>query len=333
MNPAISIIVPVYNVEPYLRDCVDSILDQTFTNLEIILVNDGSTDNSGLICDDYSNSNSKIKVIHKKHEGVSSSRNSGVAATQGEYIGFVDGDDRIDPNMYMKLYTLCKKTGSDISICKLGREISGKIINIDNQSFQKRLNHTEAMKELFKGHLYRFSLCNKLFKKVCFKNIQFPEGRIHEDLSTTYKLFSNSNKAIYTNYLGYIYVKRNNSILTSNFSKKRLEAFIGWDEILTFMDEKYPQLSNEYLAAFTYGCIDNMYYILNEIEDRSEKLEYLNKLRYYIRKYYKRIISNNRLSPKYKYLITLINYNTQIIVISNELKKAIKEKKRKETIQ
>jgi glycosyltransferase involved in cell wall biosynthesis len=333
MNPAISIIVPVYNVEPYLKDCINSILNQTFRNIEIILVNDGSTDNSGLICDDYSNSNSKIKVIHKKHEGVSSSRNSGVAAAQGEYIGFVDGDDRIDPNMYMKLYTLCKKTGSDISICKLGREISGKIINIDNQSFQKRLNHTEAMKELFKGHLYRFSLCNKLFKKVCFENIQFPEGRIHEDLSTTYKLFSNSNKAIYTNYLGYIYVKRNNSILTSNFSKKRLEAFIGWDEILTFMDEKYPQLSNEYLAAFTYGCIDNMYYILNEIEDRSEKLEYLNELQYYIRRYYKRIISNNRLSPKYKYLITLINYNTQIIVISNELKKVIKEKKRKETIQ
>ncbi|WP_034765862.1 glycosyltransferase family 2 protein [Rossellomorea vietnamensis] len=333
MNPGISIIVPVYNVEPYLRDCVDSILDQTFTNIEIILVNDGSTDNSGLICDSYSNGHSNIRVIHKEHKGVSSSRNSGVAAAKGDYIGFVDGDDRIEPNMYLELYNLCVETKSDISICKLGREINGEIINIDNQTFQMNLNHIDAMKELFKGHLYRFSLCNKLFNKTCFKDIQFPEGRIHEDLSTTYKLFANSNKAMYTNYLGYIYVKRNKSILTSSYSKKRLEAFIGWDEILNFMNEKYPQLSNEYLAAFTYGCIDNMYYILNEIEDKREKLEYLNKLQYYIRKNYREIIKNKKLSHRYKYLITMINYNTQFLVISNGLRKLFKEKTRKEAIQ
>ncbi|WGG45869.1 glycosyltransferase [Rossellomorea sp. DA94] len=320
MNPAISIIVPIYNVEPYLRDCVDSILDQTFTNIEIILVNDGSTDNSGLICDSYSNGHSNIRVIHKEHKGVSSSRNSGVAAAKGDYIGFVDGDDRIEPNMYMELYNLCVETKSDISICKLGREINGEIINIDNQTFQMNLNHIDAMKELFKGHLYRFSLCNKLFNKTCFKDIQFPEGRIHEDLSTTYKLFANSNKAMYTNYLGYIYVKRNNSILTSDFSKKRLEAFIGWDEILCFMNEKYLQLSNEYLAAFTYGCIDNMYYILNQVEKKEEKKELLKQLSYYAKKYLTQIVKADVISVKYKCLVLLFVLNKNSLIVFNNMK-------------
>lgn len=320
MNPAISIIVPVYNVEPYIRECVDSILNQTFTNIEIILVNDGSTDNSGLICDSYLEGHSNIKVIHKEHRGVSSSRNSGVAAAKGDYIGFVDGDDRIEPHMYMELYNLCVKTKSDISICKLGREINGKIINIDNQSFQKSLSHIEAMKELFIGHLYRFSLCNKLFNKTCFKDIQFPEGRIHEDLSTTYKLFANSNKAIYTNYLGYIYVKRSNSILTADFSKKRLEAFIGWDEILIYMNEKYPQLSNEYLSAFTYGCIDNMFYILNQIEKKEEQKELLKELNYFAKKYLTHIIKTDVVSVKYKCLVLLFVLNKSLLIFFNKMK-------------
>lgn len=109
----------------------------------------------------------------------------------------------------------------------MGREINGKLINNEVESFYtKELNNVEAMEELFKGVLYRFSLCNKLFKRSCFENVHFPVGRIHEDLSTTYKLFANANQAVYINYIGYIYVKQKNSILTTAYYEKRLDAFI-----------------------------------------------------------------------------------------------------------
>lgn len=202
MKVIISIIVPIYNVEKYLPRCIGSILNQNFEEFELILVNDGSTDNSGKICDIYAKKDKRIKVIHKKNGGVSSARNSGIRAATGEYIGFVDPDDYIDKNMYTNLYELCEENNCDIGICKLGREIDGNLLNYNREEKILELNKIEAMKELFKGELYRFSLCNKIYKRKCFKDVIFPEGRIHEDLATTYKLFANSNKAIYTSYAG-----------------------------------------------------------------------------------------------------------------------------------
>ena len=243
MSTIISIIVPIYNVENYISRCIESILNQSLVEIELILVDDGSSDNSGYICDKYAKNDSRIKAIHKENGGVSSARNLGVKVSTGKYIGFVDPDDYVDIDMYKKLYELCIKSNSDIAICKLGREINGNIINKSDDEVLLELNNLEGMRELFKGELYRFSLCNKLFNKKCFDNIKFPEGRIHEDLSTTYRLFANSNKSIYTNYMGYIYVKRENSILTSKYSEKRLQSFVGWDEIIDFMSNKYSEVS------------------------------------------------------------------------------------------
>ncbi|RKQ33490.1 glycosyltransferase family 2 protein [Oceanobacillus halophilus] len=324
MNPAISIIVPVYNLEPYLEKCLDSILAQTFTGFEVIVVNDGSKDSSGVICDKYAKKDSRVKVIHKLYGGVSSARNIGIQEAKGEYIGFVDGDDYIEEKMYETLYQLCQETESDIAICKLGREIDGELINESiDKIYIKELDNQEAMYELFKGNLYRFSLCNKLFKRICFKNICFPDGRIHEDLSTTYKLFSNSCKASYINYIGYIYVKQKNSILTSKYYKERLDAFIGWDEILTFMNKNYPQLANEFIATFTYGCIDNIYAILYQVSGKREKFGYVYVIKKYIRKYYKEIIKNSKLSLKCKLLITIVHFNIRLFFLSHQIKNII----------
>lgn len=323
MEPIISIIVPVYNVEPYIRPCIDSILNQTFSDIEVILVNDGSTDNSGVICDEYANNDERVKVIHKEYGGVSSARNVGIQNASGYYIGFVDGDDRISKDMYKELHRLSVSTNSDIAICKLGRVINGQLINQEHNHYVKELEHMEAMKELFKGVLYRFSLCNKLFHRKCFKDIIFPEGRIHEDLSTTYKLFANANKAIYTNKIGYIYVKRENSILTSKYHEKRLEAFIGWDEILPFMNNNYPQLMKEVSSSFGYWCIDNVYYILNQVEDKEEKSYYLTSIQQRVRRHYKQIIKHGSFSLVYKYLISLLNYNVRLLVITNQVKRSL----------
>jgi glycosyltransferase involved in cell wall biosynthesis len=324
MKPEISIIVPVYNVENYLEDCLDSILAQSFQDFEVILVNDGSTDRSGLICDDYAKKDVRIKVVHQEYRGVSSARNVGVANAEGEFIGFVDSDDRIDIHMYKTLYELCKETSSDISICNLGREIDGKLVNKDTREFLKEMDNEEGLRELFKGVLFRFSLCNKLFKKSCFKDVVFPEGRIHEDLATTYKLFAAAGKSIYTNYIGYIYVKRQNSILTAKYHGKRLQAFLGWDEIIHFMNLNYSQLSSEYISCFIYASIDHIHYIYNQVQNTRDQERFLLELRRYVRKHIGQIFKNDRVTMSQKSLLTLLHYNTSLLFLFMKLNNLIR---------
>lgn len=320
INPKVSIIVPVYNVENYLENCIESILNQTLQDIELILVNDGSTDGCRKICDEYAKKDNRITVIHKDYGGVSSARNAGLDISKGKYIGFVDSDDYVDLEMYDKLYKLCESNNSDIAVCKLGRVIDGKLINNEENLFIKDLNNNEAIEELFKGILYRFSLCNKLFKKSCFKEISFPEGRIHEDLSTTYKLFANADKVTYTNYIGYFYVKRNNSILTKTYNEKRIEAFIGWNEILEFMDKNYPNLINQTTLCFGYMVVDHIYYILSQLDDNYNKKRLLKKIRDTIGSNYKRITLNKETTLKNKLLVQMLNINIDLLIFIFNLK-------------
>jgi glycosyltransferase involved in cell wall biosynthesis len=324
MNPLISIIVPVYNTEPYVRKCLDSILAQTFKDFEVIVVNDGSTDNSGIICDEFAHKDHRVSVIHKTNGGLSSARNAGIKIAKGEFIGFVDSDDYINQDMYKELYGLCNETNSDISICKFSREVNKKVISEQNEEFILEMNNEEAMRQLFKGMLYRFSVCNKLFKQTCFKNVLFPDGRIHEDLATTYKLFSHSNKAVYTAYPGYVYVKREESILTSRFNKKRLDAFIGWDEILSFMYRNYPGLSKEFISCFSYGSVDNIHNIMNQVENKEDKKTYLKVIQQLVRKYFYNIMVNESLSLKYKITLALLMLNTNFLIFSGKSKKLLR---------
>ncbi len=313
MKSVISIIVPIYDVERYLPKCIESILNQTFKEFELILVDDGSPDNSGIICDEYSKRDERIKVIHKENGGVSSARNVGLDSALGEYIGFVDPDDYIDKYMYQKMIEMCITKNADVSICKFAREINGQRNKDEEEFYIRELDNVNGLRECFKGILYRHSLCNKLFKKKCFEGISFPEGRIHEDLSTTYRLLANSNKSIYINYQGYIYVKRENSILTSRFSEKRLQAFDGWQEILDFMVVKYPEIKEEVIACFSYACIDNTYYILNRVIDKKIRNKYIDYIKLHSKKFSNEIYKNSLLSKKNKLIIKLLNNATYIL--------------------
>ncbi|WP_419748685.1 glycosyltransferase family 2 protein [Clostridium perfringens] len=327
MKPEISIIVPIYNVEKYLSKCIDSILNQSFTNFELILVNDGSNDRSGIICDEYTLKDERIRVIHKKNGGVSSARNSGISLALGKYIGFVDPDDYIKEEMYEILYNLCKKYKTDISICKLGREINGTLINNEENGKIIELDNVNGLKELFKGILYRFSLCNKLFKRECFRGVIFPEGRIHEDLSTTYRLFANAKKSIYFDYVGYIYVKRENSILTTTYNEKRLQAFIGWNEILEFMINKYPMLEDNVVACFGYSCIDHSNYILNQVIGFNNKIRLLNFIRYEVKQRFSLLVKNKILINKLKLILILLRLNSRFLIISKYKGKGVYRKR------
>ena len=216
-NDLISIIVPVYKVEEFLEECLDSILAQTYTNLEIILVDDGSPDNCGKICDEYVSKDSRIKVIHQDNGGLSSARNAGLDIAIGEYIGFVDSDDYIESNFFEELYKSITENDSDLAICGV------KKIGMENRSDfygNKCLKQTEYLKELLAENIKSYTW-NKLYKAFLFKNIRFPVGELFEDIKIMHLIGEKTSSVSLTDNTFYNYRIRQNSI---TFDNKGLKA-------------------------------------------------------------------------------------------------------------
>lgn len=224
----ISVIVPVYNVYPFLGECVESICNQTFADLEIILVDDGSTDQSGALCDNYAKKNNRIKVIHQQNQGLSGARNTGVKHAEAEYIVFVDSDDRIHPRMIQSLYEALQQSGAEISICshKMIQENEPKEqtdIPTENLENIEILSGHECVKRMYSAHPIDMVVAwNKLYKKEMFCQLQYPVGRLHEDEFLTYKILYPLAKCVYVNAPLYEYRVRKNSIV-SNKSFRRLK--------------------------------------------------------------------------------------------------------------
>ena len=218
MNDLISIIVPVYNIEKYLQKCIKSIINQTYKNIEIILVDDGSKDNSGKICDEFKQIDNRIKVIHKENGGLSDARNAGLKIAKGEYIGFVDSDDYIAQDMFETLYKLAKENNADISIVSFYEIYNGKVIGVRDFKSLEEMDKIEAMKELLIDTKIQSYAWNKLFKKELFENIEFPTNKNFEDIATTLLLFEKANKVMLLEDPKYYYVRRDNSIIgTRNY--------------------------------------------------------------------------------------------------------------------
>uniref|UniRef100_UPI004057086A glycosyltransferase n=1 Tax=Agathobacter sp. TaxID=2021311 RepID=UPI004057086A len=222
----ISIIVPIYKVESYIRKCIDSIIAQTHKSLEIILVDDGSPDNCPAICDEYALIDERIKVIHQKNSGLSEARNAGIKNATGQYIGFVDSDDYIAPNMYEELLKLIEDAEADLAICNYQYvNESGKnlffISPMEDEIFDKE-NIFKKL-EAGKSHYY-VTAWNKLYKRELFKDISFPKGKLHEDEFIVHEIFYKCNKVVTTSNTYYYYVQRADSIMSGKMSIKRLDA-------------------------------------------------------------------------------------------------------------
>lgn len=214
MSELISVIIPVYNVEPFLRRCVDSIIGQTYSSLEIILVNDGSPDNCGDICDEYAQKDSRVRVIHKENGGLSDARNAGIEKANGEFITFVDSDDWIDHKFIEKLYELAKGSNSEIVVCDFFRT-SNEEINPENYLIELHgFSNIEALEQLYgKFYVQLVIACAKLFDSRLFEKIRFPKGRLHEDEFVTYKLLHKAKKITLTTEQLYYYWQREDSIM------------------------------------------------------------------------------------------------------------------------
>ena len=266
MKPLISVIIPIYNVEEYLVRCVNSVLNQTYQNLEIILVDDGSPDNSPRMCDEFAKKDSRIKVIHKKNGGLSSARNAGLDIATGEYVAFLDSDDYIHPQMYEKLLTSLQANTADMVICGV------HYVNEDGTDFDKVepcpiknevLTQDEVFAKLSKpAGFYYVTTWNKLYKKSIFNNIRFPEGKIHEDEFTIHYIVAECEKIACVKEELYHYVQRSESIMHTTFSIKRLDgAWACYDRYLFFKKRGQKEFAHNALRG-AYGvlllCIRNV---------------------------------------------------------------------------
>lgn len=232
----ISVIVPVYNVERFLEKCISSILSQSFKEFELILVNDGSKDNSGKICNWYKEKDQRIEVIHQENLGLSAARNAGIEVSKGEFITFIDSDDFVHPLMLEVLYGNAIKTGADISICDYHLTYEGNCICYDLGD-NKIITYTnvEAVKKIVGENQTRMIIaCCKLYSRDLFNSIRYPVGKYHEDEFVTYRLLYKSNKIVVTKAKLYYYLQRSSSITGSAYSAKRLEKLEALREAITF---------------------------------------------------------------------------------------------------
>lgn len=227
INKLVSVIIPVYNDELYLKECLDSVVNQTYKKLEIIIVNDGSTDTSLDICKQYADRDTRIKVIDKKNGGPSSARNKGINCANGDYIGFVDGDDVIASDMYEKLLAACERNSANCSICNIN--VFEKRINItNNRRFICSDYTTEDICKIFKYSLNESqSLCNKLFNRKLFRKIRLPLNRLSEDGYICYDLLYKAKRVSYCSTTSYFYRKRCDSITTQKFRKNDCDLVVS----------------------------------------------------------------------------------------------------------
>ena len=252
-NELISIIVPVFNTEKFLNRCITSIINQKYKNIEVILVNDGSTDNCPSICESWKNKDSRIKVIHKKNGGLSSARNAGLKIAEGKYIGFVDSDDWIDENMYLKLYTAIRNYNADIAISKI------EIVKVNNNKLKEKVSRIEILNKQDMYDLFfrvskkqiNYCVCDKLYNANLIKKFNFTEGIRFEDIDFNYRVFSEANKAIYLNdKLYYWYFNEGNSITRNKVIKKDLQLIDVWKKIYKHCKKNNP--NNSYYAKMNY---------------------------------------------------------------------------------
>ena len=291
----VSVIVPIYNVEEYINKCVDSILNQTFKEFELILVDDGSTDNSGNICDTYKSIDDRVHVIHKNNGGLSDARNFGIEAATGEFLYFIDGDDFIHEDTLESMYNSIMKTNSDIAICNMVRYYG----ETDTEKFY---NPVEKMKVLDDN--YRFetlkqpSVCNKMFKAILFKNIKFPLKKYYEDTFIYHELLFNARRVVLTGKDSYYYRSRRGSIISGGYNKKYFDfieavylraLFLDKNNIHSYADEAYLHLYSSLAIAYKNTEVDEA-----EVKSLLEK----SKVRY--NEIFKRIIRDSHFSIKKK---------------------------------
>lgn len=281
-TPLISVIVPVYRVEKYLERCVKSILSQTYKNLEVILVDDGSPDQCPAICDACAEKDARVKVIHQENKGLSGARNAGIDAASGEYLAFVDSDDYVSPHFIEELYQLLQDTGCAIGQCRFSYVKGDGLVEEGDSAFC--IYRGESLMEQLYGPEEKATCFvvawNKLYRAELFKEtgIRYPEGRIHEDEATTYRLFHEAKKLAFLDRALYGYYTENGGSITSVFSAKRLQWLTAHEERIAFFKKNgYEKLLPAAYRKLCDACITFYFRCTEQVKDAEELKKELRK--------------------------------------------------------
>lgn len=277
----ISVIVPVYNVEKYLERCVKSIAAQTYKDLEILLIDDGSTDKSGKMCDDFKQTDSRIKAFHKQNGGLSDARNYGIEHSAGEFISFVDSDDYIDEKMLETLHRLITENDADLAVCSAMDVFEGKEVTQVKEIKEFNLNKVESYKYMLRGDGIP-SACNKLYKRQTVGNVRFPVGKLYEDGFFTPQILKRVEKTAVTSKPMYYYFRRADSITTKPFRKGDLDVIEAYDkcvkQVKELCPEALPYAEFRYRNAY-FNVLDKMLMRddCKEIPEYKQVVKYLKK--------------------------------------------------------
>lgn len=309
MNPLISVVVPVYNVERYLEKCVNSLLDQSYSFLEIILVDDGSTDNSGHICDRYAENHDDVRVFHKENGGLSSARNYGTEKAKGEWITYVDSDDYVEKDYVFDLWGLISSFNADMAITKTFRESErGRVTNVkrENQFESYVTDKKDAFLSVYYKSIVGWSGYGKLIRRDVIIDNPFVDG-YYEDCATTYKHIEACNRIAIGDFrFNYHYVMHEGTILTGRFSEKNYRTFGVMKEIGEYIDNTYPEM--DYIKVCIYMTLVNQVLILAKIDNKNYRI-FFNKARPFFRKRFFKVIRSDKYSHVEKiYTIALSSW-------------------------
>lgn len=291
-EPLISVIVPVYNVEKYIAACVDSILAQTYTNLEILLVDDGSTDSSGALCDEYARRDVRVRVIHQENGGLSDARNTGMQSAQGTYFAFVDSDDFIAGDYIAYLYGMIEKHHAQIAVCGYQKVYPGdenscygtQTDKHNSVNSEKVYRTEEGLRQLLYQRGMITSAWGRLFDASLFMHtdaIQFPVGKLHEDVAVMYKLFGAADTIVCGDEAKYYYLQRADSIVNQQFDRRRMDYIAFTGECIQFMEDFYPNLRKAAVSRHFSACFELLSCIENNNNYRIEYEQLVNEIKKY----------------------------------------------------
>jgi len=306
MNPKISVVLPVYNVEKYIEKCLETVINQTYQNLEIILVDDGSTDSSGQICDAYADKDERIRVIHKANGGLSDARNVGAASATGEYLTYIDSDDYVTLTYVEYLYGLIQKYKTKVALCThIIVFENGKNVPLGNGT-DEMLDVETCLERMLYHDVIDTSAWAKMFTMDLAKKIQFPKGKLFEDIGTTYRFWLESGQIACGYEPQYFYIIRKNSIVTGAFNMKKLDLLEMTDSMARDVEAVLPSLK----TALDRRKIYARFSTLNQMQDVDGYKEERDKLISYIRMNGAQLLTNNKVPKrdKWAFLLLKISY-------------------------
>lgn len=263
----VSVIVPVFNVEKYVEKCVNTILNQTYKNLEIILIDDGSTDSSGKICDEYAEKDERITVIHKENGGLSSARNAGLSIVTGGYITYIDSDDYVSKEYVEVLYQNLRDNNADIAIGSFRYVYEGDTdVEIELKEMCGPVliwNNEETLYHMLLQRNITTSAWGVLSRREYWSDVKFPKGKLFEDMGTSYKIYAKANKVVFVNQIIYYYMMRHGSIQNTSFNIKKMDELEMVTQCKNFIDERYPRL-REATTNRLISCCFHMLFSMND---------------------------------------------------------------------